>query len=139
MRPALRVVPMQPPSFSPDHACSSSTWGTPGTTGSGRRIRTRRRRTGETPEERAIALRAIAAHAGDAGQWGSWLRRLDRGRARGAGSGGQWESCLRRLDRARALDPDGDRDPRVQELRARADNGLLSALTPSRVGPGQEP
>ena len=109
---------MQPPSFSPDHACSSSTWGTPGTTGSGRRIRTRRRRTGETPEERAIALRAIAAHACDAGQW---------------------ESCLRRLDRARALDPDGDRDPRVQELRARADNGLLPALTPSTGGPGHEP
>jgi DNA-directed RNA polymerase specialized sigma24 family protein len=59
-----------------------------------------------TPEERAAALRANAAHACGAAQW---------------------QECLDKLDQARELDPDGDQDPKVQELRARAHAGISPA------------
>jgi DNA-directed RNA polymerase specialized sigma24 family protein len=59
-----------------------------------------------TPEERAAALRANAEHACGAAQW---------------------EECLDKLDQARDLDPDGEQDPKVQGLRAKAHAGLSPA------------
>jgi len=45
----------------------------------------------------------------------------------------RWDACLRNFDLARARDPDGDKDPLVQEYRRRAERALQGAPpAPSR-------
>ena len=60
---------------------------------------------GRTPleRERAAAYRTLASHACE---------------------DAEWKKCLDDLDRARWLDPEGDRDPKVDALRAEAARGL---------------
>ena len=45
----------------------------------------------------------------------------------------RWDACLRNFDLARDRDPDGDKDPLVQEYRQRAERALKEAPpVPSR-------
>ncbi len=61
-----------------------------------------------TPRERAIELRKLAAEAcGDS----------------------RWKDCLDRLDEAQPLDPAGDRDPEIQDLRDLAHRAIQPQQT----------
>ena len=64
-----------------------------------------------TPRERAVRLRALASEACDRSQW---------------------QDCLDRLDEAQPLDPAGDRDPAIQDLRDLAKVALHPPQTNDR-------
>jgi DNA-directed RNA polymerase specialized sigma24 family protein len=66
-----------------------------------------------SPRERAAALRQVASRACAAAQW---------------------SDCLDKLDKARELDPAGDKDPNVEDLRDQADQ----ALHPAPVEPHRQ-
>ena len=59
-------------------------------------------------------------------------------RCMAAKTGEQWNACLAWLDRARQVDPEGEADPDVKELRARADNALFGKA-PRREQPLRHP
>jgi DNA-directed RNA polymerase specialized sigma24 family protein len=66
------------------------------------------------------------------------IRREAFRRCVAAKTGEQWNACLAWLDRARQVDPEGEADPDVKELRARADNAL-DGKAPRREQPLRHP
>jgi hypothetical protein len=112
-------------------------------------------RSGRTVRNNTDKLALVALVVGLAGVW-TWLRQREtpvsspwpgeqaespknlaeqiRSKAASARAAKMWHECLDSLDRAREIDPAGDVEPRVQEMRREAEAALARESAPAPSG-----